>query len=382
MSITTYDNIFNILKPIEEMTKNVSGYFNFSASGKDQNLTFRLLFGRNDRGVLKYEVLEEGERQALVPESILVEGRPNCIIDKDIVAIGEQMNVLEVSKGVTDVIVAITEGMRRMEVVGPVFALNRAIDSKNTGRAEYVFGIAAYVLDDQYQYVGRLSLSVTVSKMSQLERTANLIRKAQEEREIAVLDENGLAPEKPVSGHSSMTADCRTGNNDRYKITAMIQPGSPAMEQLVRSRDTYHDGVKVTQAVGEFAELINNKLPLNNLHGMKDTSAETMVQTVATGGSYEGTIKANVPDEAEPYTLGNESVCIDPELLAILDAKAPKFNLTNAAAGLDADNLSALAEYTEQTKRLHITPDPTAELGYKLTDMHGECGVVVPVSKD
>jgi hypothetical protein len=399
MSNPTYANIFNILKPIEAMTERKSGYFSFSASGKDQNLTFRLNFGRDDRGAIKYELLEEGERNALEP--LMVAGRPNCIIDKDVTAIAEQMEVLEVSKGVTDVIVAIVEGLRRMEVVAPVFALNKAVDTKNTNRAEYVFGIAAYLLDDLYQPVGRISLSITVFKMSQLEKTANLIRKAHAERDA---EEAGIAKDVVVTD----------GGNERYKITAMIQPGSPAMEQLLAKE-------AAEKAVGEFAELVNNKLPLNNLHGMKDGYGVTesgvryrlteagVPTTLAPGELHfqpvdenglvlQGTVKANVPDEAEPYTLGNESVCIDPELLAILDAKAPKFNLTNAAAGLDADNLSALAEYTEQTKRLHITPDPTAEMGYtatvqngdigvvdkgyKLTDMHGDRGVIVPVSKD
>jgi hypothetical protein len=244
MSTATYANIFNILKPIEELTQNSRGYFNFSASGKDQNLIFRLLFGRNDRGVIKYEVLEEGERDAL---QLLVGGRPNCIIEKDIIAIGEQMKVLEVSQGVTDVIVAIAEGMRRMEVVGPVFALNRAIDSKNTQRVEHTFGIAAYVLDDQYQPVGRLSLSVSVFKMSQMERTASLVRKANAERDA-----------QDAAAVAQFTE--RTQNNDRYKITAMIQPGSPAMEQLMAKE-------AAEKAVNEFAEVIGNDLPLNNVHG-------------------------------------------------------------------------------------------------------------------
>lgn len=313
MSNPTYANIFNILKPIEAMTERKSGYFSFSVSGKDQNLTFRLQFSGNERGTIKYERLEEGERASL--EQMLVNGRPNCIIDKDVTAIAEQMAVLEVSKGVTDVIVAIVEGMRRMEVVAPVFALNKAVDAKNTNRAEYVFGIAAYLLDDQYQPVGRISLSITVFKMSQLEKTANLIRKAHAERDA---EEAGIAKDVVVTD----------GGNERYKITAMIQPGSPAMEQLVRSRDTYHDGVKVTQAVSEFAELVNNELPLNNVHGMKDTSAEQweahgFVLPVATGGGYEG-FKA-----------------------------------------------------TEQNGDLGVV-DPK----YKLTDMHGDRGVVVPVSKD
>lgn len=406
MSNPTYANIFNILKPIEELTRTKSGYFSFSCSGKDQNLTFRLQFSGQERGQIKYEQLEQGERHlALEMQSA---GRPNCIIEKDITAITEQMAVLEVSKGVTDVITAIAEGMRRMEVANPVFALNRAIDSKNTQRAEYMFGIAAYVLNDQYEPVGRISLSITVFKMSQLERTSNLIRKAQEERELAVLDENGLAPQKPVSGHSSMTADCRTGNNDRYKITAMIQPGSPAMEQLLAKE-------QLTKATTEFTELVNNKLPLNNVHGMKDTSAEQweahgFVMPVATGGGYEGTVKANVPDEAEPYSLGNESVCIDPELLAILDGKAPKFDanlmdvpqgdyvqgttegmrefiegkgykLTDMHGGMGVvvkiEDCTD-AEYIEQTKNLHITPDPTAELGYTATLQNGDTGVVDP----
>lgn len=367
MSNPTYANIFNILKPIEAMTERKSGYFSFSASGKDQNLAFRLQFSGNDRGMIKYELLEEGERMTL---NHMVNGRPNCIIDKDVTAIAEQMAVLEVSKGVTDVIVAIVEGLRRMEVVAPVFALNRAVDTKNTNRAEYVFGIAAYLLDDQYQPVGRISLSITVFKMSQVERTAMLIRKANEERDM---EEAGVARDVVVTD----------GGNERYKITAMIQPGSPAMEQLMAKE-------QASNALGELADVINNELPLNNVHGMKDDSDDW-----ANVGSAK-VIKANVPDEAEPYTLGNESVCIDPELIAILDAKAPKFNL--ASGDIGADNLSALAEYAEQTKRLHITPDPTAELGctatlqngdkgvidkgYKLTDMHGDRGVVVPVSED
>lgn len=323
MSNPTYANIFNILKPIEAMTERKSGYFSFSASGKDQNLNFRLLFSGNDRGTIKYEMLDKGERSSV--EEMLVNGRPNCIIDKDVTAIAEQMAVLEVSKGVTDVIVAIVEGLRRMEVVAPVFALNRAIDSKNTQRAEYVFGIAAYLLDDQYQPCGRISLSITVFKMSQVERTANLIRKANAERD---------AEEGAIAGTAANSQD---RSNDRYKITAMIQPGSPAMEQLIRSKDVYADGVKVS----------SNELPRTELHGMKDTS-------------------------------GNESVCIDPELLAELDAKTPKFNFAP-----EADNAApGFAEYAEQTKRLHITPDPTAELGYKVTDMHGDRGVIVPVSQD
>lgn len=342
MSNPTYANIFNILKPIEAMTERKSGYFSFSASGKDQNLNFRLLFSGNDRGTIKYEQLDNGERTSVA--DMLVNGRPNCIIDKDVTAIADQMAVLEVSKGVTDVIVAIVEGMRRMEVVAPVFALNKAVDTKNTNRPEYVFGIAAYLLDDLYQPVGRISLSITVFKMSQLEKTANLIRKANAERDA---EEAGIAKDVVVTD----------GGNERYKISAMIQPGSPAMEQLMAKQNP-----EVVKAVEGFADLVNNKLPLNTLHGMKDDSGEGMVREMPTGGSYEGTVKANVPDEAEPYALGNESVCIDPELLAILDGKTPKFNLTDHIG--DADNLGVV------------------DRGYKLTDMHGDRGVIVPVSKD
>jgi hypothetical protein len=422
MSNPTYANIFNILKPIEAMTERKSGYFSFSASGKDQNLTFRLNFGRDDRGAIKYELLEEGERNALEP--LMVAGRPNCIIDKDVTAIAEQMEVLEVSKGVTDVIVAIVEGLRRMEVVAPVFALNKAVDTKNTNRAEYVFGIAAYLLDDLYQPVGRISLSITVFKMSQLEKTANLIRKAHAERDA---EEAGIAKDVVVTD----------GGNERYKITAMIQPGSPAMEQLMAKQNP-----ETVQAVEEFAELVNNKLPLKlpladivdteprealsdqspiaepkmldgyrlTEEGVRYRLTEAGVPTTLAPGELhfqpvdenglilQGTVKANVPDEADPYTYGTESVSITPSLLYALHENTPKFNLTNAESGLDAENLSKLAEYTEQTKRLHITPDPTAEMGYtatvqngdigvvdkgyKLTDMHGDRGVIVPVSKD
>jgi hypothetical protein len=373
MSNPTYANIFNILKPIEAMTERKSGYFSFSASGKDQNLTFRLQFSGNDRGAIKYELLEEGERASL--EHMLVSGRPNCIIDKDVTAIAEQMAVLEVSKGVTDVIVAIVEGLRRMEVVAPVFALNKAVDAKNTNRAEYVFGIAAYLLDDQYQPVGRISLSITVFKMSQLEKTAMLIRQANAERDA---EEAGIAKDVVVTD----------GGNERYKITAMIRPGSPAMEQLMAKE-------QLTKATTEFAELVNNKLPLNTLHGMKDIIGEAVtmdpalmdalnakapqftenaldngsrgtenlrqfateqweahgfVSPVATSGGYEGTVKANVPDEADGYVFGNETTSMDP----------------------------AFAEYAEQTKRLLITPDPTADLGYTTTVQNGDMGVVDP----
>lgn len=359
MSNPTYANIFNILKPIEAMTERKSGYFSFSASGKDQNLTFRLQFSGNDRGAIKYELLEEGERASL--EHMLVSGRPNCIIDKDVTAIAEQMAVLEVSKGVTDVIVAIVEGLRRMEVVAPVFALNKAVDAKNTNRAEYVFGIAAYLLDDQYQPVGRISLSITVFKMSQLEKTAMLIRQANAERDA---EEAGIAKDVVVTD----------GGNERYKITAMIQPGSPAMEQLLAKE-------QLTKATTEFAELVNNKLPLNNLHGMKDTSAEQweahgFVSPVATGGGYEGTVKANVPDEAEPYSLGTETVSMDPALMDVLHAKAPQFAenaLDNGSRGTENLRQFATELCEAHGYELHIKP---ADQGFTVTEQNGDLGVV------
>lgn len=280
MSSAIYDKIFNVLKPIELAEANSRHPFNISASGRDQNLKFRLHINRSERGLVVYEVLEAGE--ASVARAMLLAGR-DTILPKDVEAVTQQMDVLKVSPIIGNTITQIVEGLRRMEVAAPVFALNRSNEKKYGNVTVYNFGLAAYVLDDAWEPIGRISLSFDVFEMSQLEITGMKLRAAEEARRaegqpaMTVEEQNGVI-------HVDRNPALDRGN-DRYKIAAMIQPGSPAMEQL-KAKEASPEQVK---AVEEFRELVDNKLTVN-----------TLVREMPTGGSYEGTTRANVPDEDGP----------------------------------------------------------------------------------
>lgn len=227
MASATYDKIFNLLKSIEVASELERHAFNFSAAGRDQNLKFKLYFNRNEHGTVAYELLEAGEIS--LARSMLLAGR-DTIQAGDVTAVAEQMVVLKVSPVISDKIVQIVEGLRRMEVSAPVFALNKAVKKRSGNTTEYIFGLAAYVLDDNWEPIGRVTFNISVWEMSQLEKTGLLIRETEERRKA----EAALPLKDPIT---VMVPDVSDGGNDRYKISAMIQPGSPAMEQL-RAKET------------------------------------------------------------------------------------------------------------------------------------------------
>lgn len=170
----SYTRIFDMLKVIEISSSHQRYPLTFSVHGRavDPHFTFRLQFAENRVGVIKVEPLEPGEVN--LAEEVIRTQR-NTILPEDVSAAFEQLNVLEVYPTIVDVTTAIFAGLRQMQVSSPVFTLNRATDEHN--RLVYILGLAAYVVDDSFMPVSRVTMTIEVRPMSSFEKTAVALKK-------------------------------------------------------------------------------------------------------------------------------------------------------------------------------------------------------------
>lgn len=310
-----FAKILQILKPIESEGVRARHSFNFSGHGRDQNLRFVLYFNRAERGAIAYELLEKGEQS--IARNMLLAGR-DVILPQDVAAVAEQMDVLEVSPVIGGVVASIVAGLKAIEVSAPVFTLSKSEKRISNNEIVYVFGLAAYVLDDAWEPIGRIMFSMEVFKMSPLERTAMKLREAEDakrnngEPSLEVTEASGVvkvAPRHPELGRAARS----------YALSAMLQPDSIAMQAN-----------KTKQGTG-------------------------LVREMATGGSYEGKTRANVPDEDGPREP-------NPVLDKLVRNEVPN-DLKSGHSSLTADCRAAT-------------------VGHKLTDMHGSRGICVDFQPD
>lgn len=222
-----FTKILNLLKPIEWAGERERHSFNFSGAGRDQNLKFTLYFNRAERGLITYVPLESGE--VPMAKNMLLAGR-DVILPADVDNVYQQMEVLEVSPVIASVVTTIVAGLRAMEVSVPVFSLSKSEKRLTNNEVNYIFGLVAFILDDAWEPIGRITFTMNVFKMSPLERTA-LTLKAQEREKKETQVPTDATTRNPndvvVIG----------GGNDRYKLSAMIQPGSVARAQLERAKE-------------------------------------------------------------------------------------------------------------------------------------------------
>lgn len=250
-----FGKLFTFLKAIEAGGERARHSFNFSSSGRDQNLKFNLYFNRAERGKIAYDLLEPGELS--IARTMLLAGR-DVILPTDVSAVREQMDVLEVSPVIGEAVTAIVAGLRAMEVSAPVFTLSKSEKRISNNESVYVFGLAAYVLNDAWEPIGRVMFSMEVFKMSPLERTAMKLREAEDakrangEPSLEINEESGVvkvAPRHPDLGRAARS----------YALGAMLQPDSVAMRAEKAKKEVL------------------------------------MVRDTPTGGSYEGKARANGP---------------------------------------------------------------------------------------
>lgn len=250
-----FGKLFTFLKAIEAGGERARHSFNFSSSGRDQNLKFNLYFNRAERGKIAYDLLEPGELS--IARTMLLAGR-DVILPTDVSAVREQMDVLEVSPVIGEAVTAIVAGLRAMEVSAPVFTLSKSEKRISNNESVYVFGLAAYVLNDAWEPIGRVMFSMEVFKMSPLERTAMKLREAEDakrangEPSLEINEESGVvkvAPRHPDLGRAARS----------YALGAMLQPDSVAMRAEKAKKEVL------------------------------------MVRDTPTGGSYEGKARTDVP---------------------------------------------------------------------------------------
>lgn len=225
-----FAKLFRFLKEIEAGGERARHSFNFSSSGRDQNLKFNLYFNRAERGKISYELLETGEIS--MARNMMLAGR-DVILPKDVENVREQMEVLEVSPVIADALTAIVAGLRAMEVSAPVFTLSQSNKRIGSNEIVYVFGIAAYVLNDSWEPIGRIMFSMDVFKMSPLERTAIKLREAEDAKRA-----NGEpALDIEVAEGVVKVGSFDTPQPGRYSLGAMLQPDSVAMKADKAKKD-------------------------------------------------------------------------------------------------------------------------------------------------
>lgn len=226
-----FTKILNLLKPIEWAGERERHSFNFSGAGRDQNLKFTLYFNRAERGLITYVPLDSGE--VPMAKNMLLAGR-DVILPADVDNVYQQMEVLEVSPVIGSVVTTIVAGLRAMEVSVPVFSLSKSEKRLANNEVNYIFGLVAFVLDDAWEPIGRITFTMNVFKMSPLERTALSLKAQENEKKEAKA--NAQAPAAAANPNATDVVVIG-GGNDRYKLSAMIQPGSVARAQLERAKE-------------------------------------------------------------------------------------------------------------------------------------------------
>lgn len=168
-----YDFLFNLLKTCEQAADTSKPYgFNFTAHGKNENIKFRMYFGRGNGGEITFEPLKA---PTAIPEM-----ETPIFGNQDMANIAKQLQTLEVSSNRAEVVMSVFDALL---ATGWLHETHYSVDRVHSISA-YRIKVRSMIVHEGMAY-GALEVSFIVAKASGWPGDTAWVSKADKKPEAA-----------------------------------------------------------------------------------------------------------------------------------------------------------------------------------------------------